>query len=211
MNTLSKFATATALLVGLAAVTPAAAQSGYVIKKLRQDAKRAAERAAALVEAGKESRAAAVELKKDEHPEAAEAEFATALMKFAEARRLDPANVTALLEAAWVHNEIKEFGTAAAEAEAALALDPDNAEGWRELGYAHWKQDDLPRAERELRRAIKINRTGVDAYTYLIGVLEEAGDDEAADGVRLRKELVEQAIEVNPFNPPVETVDDEDD
>lgn len=204
MNNLSKLAVVV-LLVGVAYGTPASAQSGYKINMLRQRV----QKAAALVEAGKQSRATAVGLAKEERRTEAEAEYADALEKFATARRLDPSNITALLEAAWVHNEIGEFDQAAAVAEAALELDPYNAEAWREVGYAHWKRGDHPQAVRALRLAMQNNRTDLSAYTYLIGVLEEDGDDTAADAMRERKAAVERAIEANPFNPPVEPSGDD--
>lgn len=121
----------------------------------------------------------------------AAADYDSALDKLDAILELDPKNVKALVKSAWIHNEQKDYEDASDAALEAVVIDPANAAAWRELGFADWKQGDLTEAKANLKLAIELDPKDLNAYDYLVQVLEQNGEKRAAKKVQKQKEDAE--------------------
>ena len=120
------------------------------------------------------------------------ARFDEALAAFAICQKLDPKNVTALVNKGNVFND-QRMGKPAVDVFTILTRKaPQNAEYQRELGRALWHAGDLVKAEMRLNLATKLKPTYVDAWLDLGSVLNEGGNAKQA------LDLYDRAISFNP-------------
>jgi tetratricopeptide (TPR) repeat protein len=85
---------------------------------------------------------------------------------------IQPFNVQAKMNLAWVLNELQEYDDALTVCDEVLAGNADNVDAWREKGYALLQKGDNNRGVEALVRAISLNRLDRTVRTYLKTGLE---------------------------------------
>lgn len=102
---------------------------------------------------------------------------------FEAALKLEPRNVTVLVQVAWVHNELQDYEKAAKFAQDALKGEPSNSDAFSELGYSQLKQKQYLKAITSLRKAIDKDDKNITAYGYLAEALRAVGESDEADDI----------------------------
>ena len=84
-------------------------------------------------------------------------QYDKALAEYTAALKIDPKNLDALRQRAWVRNEVGQFADAAADCTAALAVAPDDVLALRERGYGYLHLDKFARAVQDYDHLLKID------------------------------------------------------
>lgn len=99
--------------------------------------------------------------------------YTQALANFTKALRLEQAHVPALLNRAFVYNELGRFEDAIADCDQIVNRDPNNSTAYRERGFAHGQNEEYEQAIHDLSKAVELNPKDLSAKRYLEEVVRK--------------------------------------
>lgn len=119
-------------------------------------------------------------------------EYARAAEQLERIRRIDPANVNAMINLGAMYNKLEKYNDAATILRKAIAKDKNSSQGYYNLGISQRHLGDLSMAAWAYREALRLNPEMADAHQNLGNVLMEQGQ------LKQAIDHYEKALEINP-------------